>query len=266
MSEGPLVHRIARSLQRILAGQRCTVDVAGPDLATVRAALAGNAIERVEARGKQFRLHLADQRILLVHLMMDGFWRIRRHDEARRPAKKRQQLVFSTATHIVRLYEAPHIHVFTPDALDSDTRFGNLGPDPLRSDYDPGEVVRRLRAQPRLEIAPALLDQHIIAGIGNMLKSEILFCAGIHPCRTVSSLTPEELRDILSWTQRLMRRWLNGSRKGTGWRFIYGKAEDPCPTCGTQIVKLRQAGRNTYFCPHCQPLATTSRQAELDLA
>jgi len=92
----------------------------------------------------------------------------------------------------------------------------------------------------------------VIAGVGNILRIEILFGAHIHPHRSVRSLSKEEKTEILQWVLKLFAKWMKEMKRKQSWIRIYRKSGKPCPVCGTSIQFFRQAGRITYACPTCQ--------------
>ena len=130
---------------------------------------------------------------------------------------------------------------------------GMRGPDPLRDDWDEEEFRRRLQTKRDREIGEVIMDQRVIAGVGNMLRVEILWRCGIHPERKVRELDDDEVSCLLDWTIELMRRWLNRRGRAKPWLKIYRKSKKPCPRCGTMVEFSRQGGRVTYHCPECQP-------------
>jgi endonuclease-8 len=251
MAEGPLVHRIARGLARVLEDRRVGVEFAGDRLAAEQEELTRRRIHRVEAWGKQFRFHFEGGRLLLVHLLMWGSWRtyLRGADWDKDPEKAR--VILRTDEHECVAFSAPVVQVMGVHEIE-DSRWGGLGPDPLRDDWDEGEFRRRLQAARDREIGEVILNQRVIAGVGNMLRVEILWRCGIHPERKVGKLAEEEVSCLLDWTLELMRRWLSRGRTRP-WLKIYRKSTHPCPRCGTTIEFSRQSGRVTYHCPDCQP-------------
>jgi endonuclease-8 len=251
MAEGPLVHRIARGLRRVLEGRRVEVEFAGERLEREQAELSGRVMEHVEAWGKQFRFHFQGRRVLLVHLLMWGSWRTYRRGAEWDKDPGRARVVLRTEEHECVAFSAPVVQVMSPEDLE-ESQWGGLGPDPLREDWDEEEFRRRLHAARDREIGEVILDQRVLAGVGNMLRVEILWRCGIHPERKVRGLDEAERSCLLDWTLELMRRWLARGR-ARGWLKVYRRSTHPCPRCGTEIEFSRQAGRVTYHCPRCQP-------------
>jgi endonuclease-8 len=253
LAEGPLVHYWARRLHRTLAGSEVTVAFGIERLRDAGESFDGAAVDRVDAHGKQFHIHFEDGRVILVHLLMWGSWRIYRRGAQWNKSRDKMRLCIRTDTHEAVAFSAPVVQVLQSSELADHPRWGGLGPDPLRGDFDEEELFRRLDADPSREIGEVIMDQRVIAGVGNMLRNEILFGAGVAPERTVGSLTGEERQRILGWTRDLMNRWLGEiGRRKKGWLRIYRRSGKPCPECGAPIQFARQARRITYWCPRCQ--------------
>jgi len=233
MAEGPLVHYYAKRLRKVLKGREVRVKFGIRKLKQLEPSLKGLRIQDVEAHGKQFRIQFPDDRVLLVHLMMWGSWRI-----------YRKGVAFST----------PIVRLFTNSELEGDPKWGNPGPDPLRPDFSLKQFFHLLGEQPAREIGEALLDQWVISGIGNILRIEILFQSRIHPRRLVKSLSEDERHEMLRWILKLPRTWMKTMGKKSDWISIYRKSGKPCPRCRSIIEFFRQGGRITYICPECQQL------------
>lgn len=257
MAEGPLVHYWAARLSKVLKGREARVEFGVRDLKKFEPGLRHMRIRDVEAHGKQFRIRLADGRTILVHLMMWGSWGIYAKGEAWERDRKRARLVLRTRRHEAVAFSAPVVRLLSDEDLRPGTKWGSLGPDPLRADFSSREFFRRLAVDPAREIGEALLDQTIIAGVGNILRIEILFAAKISPRRPVGDLSRQDRRRLLGWTKRLMKRWLDekwfdeGREKET-WIRIYGRSRKPCPRCGGKVERFRQGGRITFGCRDCQ--------------
>jgi endonuclease-8 len=252
MAEGPLVHYYVNQLRKILQGRDVRIEFHLRKLKDVEPSLQNIHIQSVEANGKQFRIHLSDNRILLIHLMMWGSWRIYRKDESWDKPIQRARVIFHTDSHVAVVFSAPVVKLLTLSQLQNDPRWGDLGPDPLRSDFSSKEFFHRLEQDPSREIGEALLDQQVIAGVGNILRIEILFRSHVHPRTRVGSLSKQEKEELLRWTLKLFETWRREIGRQGHWIQIYRKSGKPCPECGTSIQFFRQARRITYPCPKCQ--------------
>ncbi len=252
MAEGPVVHYYAEQLGVALEGHPVRVQFGVSRLKPLEPLFDGVCVDRVEAHGKQFRIHFPDGNLLLVHLLMWGSWRIYRSGaEWDKPADL-ARVVLRTKDHEAVAFSAPIVQVMTEDELAENPRWSNLGPDPLREDFSADEFWRRLDARPGRRIGEAILDQSVLAGVGNILRNEILFRSHIRPAARVRELSNSQRADLLHWTLELCERWLNDIHHQRDWIRVYRRAGRPCPRCGTSIEFSRQGGRITYTCPKCQ--------------
>ncbi|MDQ3948720.1 MAG: formamidopyrimidine-DNA glycosylase [Gemmatimonadota bacterium] len=206
--------------------------------------LAGTRVDRVERRGKHQLLHLADGRTLHAHFRMAGDWLI---DRTAAPPPR-----FARA--VVELDDGARIWLVDPRALSTlDVRNAaallelRLGPEATDPALRPRDLARALSRR-RGAIKPALLDQSLIAGIGNIYAAETLWRARLDPRALAASLTQSELARLLAAIRSVMRRALEGAIRFA----VYGRERRPCRRCGTPITRIVQAGRSTYFCPSCQ--------------
>lgn len=253
MAEGPVIHYYAQQLRRVLKGKTVDIMLRTRSLKPDEQSLKGLSVTAVEAYGKQIRIHLADERLILVHLMMWGSWRIYRKGAKWDKPAKRARLIIKTATHEAIAFSAPIVKIYTLRELENDSDWGALGPDPLRKDFSSKEFRRRLGENKEREIGEALLDQRVIAGIGNILRIEILFSAHVHPKRKINDLSTHEIDEVIHWSLRLMSQWMKEmSRTKKTWIRIYRKGGRTCPVCNAKIQFFRQAGRITYACQVCQ--------------
>lgn len=229
-------------------------------------------IQRVERRGKYLLLALSCGNVLAIHLRMTGqltvapvtaavnkatYFRLQLDDGS--------ELRFSDVRKFgkVLLYPAGNI----PAALKK------LGPEPLEPGFTAEQFQRHL-GQRRLGIKKALLNQEIIAGIGNIYADEALFLAGLHPGRPVNSLTKKEianlhaairqvLTDAISYRGTTKRDYRDGEGNPGAYQnrlSVYGRKGEPCPACQTPIVKINYGGRGTHFCPSCQVMGENQRR------
>jgi endonuclease-8 len=243
MPEGDSLHRAARRLQ-VLVGERVAVEAPHPRAASegIAERLDGRRLLSVEAVGKNLLLSFEGGLVLRSHLRMRGRWQVRQRGV---PLRGTPWLVLQASEQEAVLWNGPVIEL-TARA----TR--RLGPDILADPPDLDGMVGNMRREPSgREIGDALLDQRLVAGIGNLWKAESLWRARVSPWRRLGDLTDDELRAALAEAARLMRGSLEGIREK---RAIYGRAARPCPRCGTPIRSRGQgdANRTAYWCPRCQ--------------
>jgi formamidopyrimidine-DNA glycosylase len=204
--------------------------------------LVGQRIERVRRQGKNIVFDLSGGSHLLVHLRMTGWF------EFREP--RRYRAAIHTTRGTVYFEDARRLGVMqivTPEQLDRSLK--KLGPDPLLDGCDFSGLQTTSRP-----IKVALLDQRLVAGVGNIYASESLWRARIHPRRRSDSLESAELRALGRAIVASLRRAIAyGPRIFEVQQFaVYGRKGKPCRRCGAMIRRLVQAQRSTYFCPRCQ--------------
>jgi endonuclease-8 len=217
--------------------------------------LAGRAVTAIDTVGKHLFVRFEGRLALYSHLRMTGSWRVYERGARWRRSPGRAWLVLRTPTHEVVEFDGPVLELMTDARTRSDPRFTGLGPDVLAPEaFDEARFLRRLReADPTRGIGDAILDQRILAGIGNMWKAEACWTAEIDPWRRVADVTDTEALAIA----RAARAGMEASaRTGTFDRAdrIHDKAGRPCPRCGGRIAARGQGedNRTTFWCPGCQ--------------
>ena len=243
MPEGDALHRAARGLQ-VLVGERLEVETPHPRARVTRVAqrLDGRKLLGVEAVGKNLLLRFEDGLVLRSHLRMSGRWQVLPRNGTRRGTP---WLVLRGAESEAVLWNGPVLEL-------DESRIRSLGPDILADPPDLDAMVAKLRgADSRTAIGEALLDQRLVAGIGNLWRAEALWRARISPWRPLAELEDDEVRTALSEAARLMRGSLDSGLKV---RAVYRKAGRPCPRCGVPIRSQGQGDQNriAYWCPQCQ--------------
>jgi endonuclease VIII len=244
MPEGDALHRAARRLQ-VLVGERVEADAPHPRAAATGVAdqLDGRRLEAVEAVGKNLLLRFEGGVVLRSHLRMRGRWTVRERGASTRG---RPWLVLRGGTREAVLWGG--------SVLELNARsIRRLGPDILAEAPDIAGMVARLRrVDGRWEVGDALLDQRLVAGIGNVWKAESLWRAGVSPWRPLRTVSDAELSRVLAEAATAMRRSLHAERQQ---RAVYRAAGRPCPRCRTTIRSRGQgdANRTAYWCPRCQP-------------
>ncbi|MGI8710225.1 MAG: DNA-formamidopyrimidine glycosylase family protein, partial [Acidimicrobiales bacterium] len=230
----------------------------------------GTTIGDVEAVGKHLLVHFDDGLALRTHLGMPGSWHLYRESARwRKPRHLLRALVGVDGWDAV-CFSAPQVQTYRPDQPGGALGTGrdpvaHLGPDLCTPDPDLEEALRRYAdADPGVEMAVALLDQRLAAGIGNVYKSELLHRCRIDPFVAVAEVPEAVLRRLLETANRLLLHNLTTTRRTTvagpaGSVAVYGKARRPCPRCGTPIAMMHHGiqNRSTYWCPRCQPTGAT---------
>jgi endonuclease VIII len=271
MPEGDTIYRTARTLRDALEGRQVTavtttvaqVRALGPDR------LVGQTVAAVEPRGKHLLVWFSPSGLALhTHMKMTGSWHLYRAGERWRKPAQWARVSLSTAEHVAVCFSAPVCELLARAQVDRHPSLAGLGPDALDEETDLGEARRRLDERAGWAIAEALLDQRVMAGIGNVYKCEVLHIHGINPWRKVADVEPAQRDAVLATAERLLKANVGpGTMQRTTTRdprvrggdrlYVYGRARNPCPRCHTPIRVARQGeqARLTYWCPRCQPAA-----------
>ena len=262
MPEGDTIHRAANTLNMALAGRTITrFETVLPQLARVDedAPLAGRTIESVEAAGKNLLMHFSGDLHLRTHMRMHGSWHIYKPGERWRIPRREMRIVLETDAWVAVAFKVPVAEFY--DERQEDLR--RIGPDFLGETFDEAEAMRRIRARGDLEIAEALLNQRVVAGIGNEYKSEVLFMSGINPFALVRNLSDEQIETVLKTARKVMlanvakrstQRITTFSLDPSQSKYVFSRGGKPCRKCGTPISYAKQGRdvRGTYWCPRCQ--------------
>jgi formamidopyrimidine-DNA glycosylase len=257
MPEGDTVWLAGRRLHDALAGHTLVRgDLRVPRYAA--ADLAGLDVVEVASRGKHLLIRLSDAHTLHTHFRMDGSWHLYRSHESWRGGPTWQiRVLLSTDTHDAVGYRLPVVDLL-PTA-DEPRVVGHLGPDLLGPDWEPAEALRRLRTSPDAEIGSALLDQRVMAGLGNLYRTELCFLHGVTPFTAVVDVP--DLPRVVDRAHRLLMA--NRERPEQVTTGLAGRGSShwvferrTCLRCGTQVSTARQGpgthDRITYWCPRCQ--------------
>ena len=263
MAEGDSILRIARRLGERLGGEAVSVRTPGqrrPD-GLPASELDGRTLERAESRGKHLIFHFDGGLVLHSHLGMRGSWQVYEEGERwRRPARDAWIALAGNRAEAVN-FGGSKMRIVREAQLNRDPRLARLGPDVLAEDFDPRVAVARIRSTgPDLKLGDALLGQRLVAGIGNIFRSEGCFAAAIDPRTPVGGVSDDELVTVLDATRTLMLEAVDTGRQPNQ---VYRRAGMPCPACGTKILSQAQGetARTTYWCPSCQPEHTPHRPA-----
>ncbi len=260
MPEGDTVWLSAARMHEALAGSVLVVsDFRVPQLATTD--LRGRRVLEVVSRGKHMLTRVEGGLSLHTHFRMDGTWHLYRPGDRRTGGPDWQvRVVLGTAAWEAVGFRLPVVELL-PTAEEAQA-VGHLGPDLLAEPFDADEAVRRLAAGPDREVGMALLDQRLLAGLGNLYRCELLFLRGLSPWATVGAVP--DLPALVRTGRRLMRvnrdhpqQSTTGSLRRGEDHWVFERAGRPCRRCGTRVRSDEQGeapyARLTYWCPRCQP-------------
>ncbi len=276
MPEGDSIFRAARTLHKALAGRAVTrfeTAYAHLDRVNVDTPIAGRTVERVEAVGKHLLMHFSGELILRTHMRMNGSWHVYRPGERWWRGPQQMRVRIDTAEWIAVAFNVPVAEFVTPRELETRDPVAQLGPDLLGESFDRDEAVRRIVASSHRPIAMTLLDQRIVAGIGNVYKSEVLFLSGVHPETPSSAVPRQTLERMMDTARGLLKdnviegtspriqtypnlRQLHAASSHDDSVWVYVRRGKPCRKCGTPIEmkKMGIDARSTYWCPRCQAI------------
>jgi endonuclease-8 len=250
MAEGDTILRAARRLDAALTGETVAAFAPNP---RGRAAgverLDGHRLDQVTSHGKNLMLHFGDL-VLHSHMGMNGSWHVYPHGASWSKPRRSAWAVLAGKTQEVVQFGGPTLRLIPADRLRRDPQLARLGPDILAPELDLDATLHSLRAEPARSLGDALLDQNLIAGIGNIFKSEACFAARVDPWRPLADLSDDELRAVLEAARSQMLEAVASGRHS----YAVYRTRRPCPICHGRIASRGQgdANRTTYWCPHCQ--------------
>jgi len=247
----------------VLRGKRLDrVEARGAHLVAAKAVqrLRGTTVVDVEARGKHLLVHTDAGWSIHSHLRMDGAWHLYRRGERWNKSRRRAWIVLGAGDWDAVNFDGPILELHRTEDLLRSPVLTELGPDILVEPFDDRDFLRRMRRNDEREIGDAVMQQRIVAGIGNIYKAESLFMTGIDPWRRVAKLSDEELVRIREQATKIMQdgvldaRAITYAGPGVPGRWAYGRFGEPCRRCATAIRREPQGQdqRSTYWCPTCQ--------------
>ena len=263
MPEGDSVYKLARRLDRSLLDRTIVrSDLRVPRLATRD--LTGRTILEHATHGKHLLTRFSGGATLHSHLRMDGEWSVTglgKQLPRRLMHDVRLVLGLDDGATVwgLRLHDLALVATAEEASL-----IGHLGPDPLRDDWVHDEAVRRLRSRPELALVSALLDQTLMAGLGNLWANELAFLTGVSPWTPIGSVDVDRLVTRAGTALRHSATVTGAyqvttglSRRGES-HWVAGRQRRPCLRCGTVVLMVAElpndpANRRTWWCPHCQP-------------
>ena len=291
MPEGDTIYRSARALQMALGGKVVTAfDAQVATLASVADSkgVAGRTVEKVEARGKWCLVHFSDDLVLVTHMLMSGSWHIYRTGERWRVPRSSVRCAISVTDFVALVVNVPVTEFHTERTLTRYSQVPKLGLDILGGEYTTDAGVKALKdygaQHPDAEVGVTLLNQRVMAGLGNVYKSEVAFAAGVNPFRQLRTVTDREFEVMADVSGRYMRANVANGSSATGGDaivtysgnrrtthsmnagdrlWVYGRQGQECRRCGA-LVMMRKQGeqvRSTYWCPVCQPWVAADGQS-----
>jgi endonuclease VIII len=277
MPEGDTIFRTARSLGRALAGKPLTgFRSVFPALTRFhdQTPLTGQLVDSVDARGKWLLIHFSGGLTLATHMLMNGSWHIYRPGQRWQQPRFHMRIVLENADYLAVGFKVPVAEMHTAQSLARDARIPAPSIDVLRAEFDADEAVRRILAHAGEEIGDVLLHQEVLAGVGNVFKSEICFVSGVHPFAPVAALEPEQIHALVAAALRLVaanvledsgerivtyrgqqRRTTHSSDPSES-LWVYGRHGEPCRRCAEPVRRRLQGpdARVTFWCPRCQAM------------
>lgn len=271
MPELPEVETVVRALRPLLVGRTITGarntwprHIDRPDFPALVERLTGQTVEAIGRRGKFIIIHLTDDENLIIHLRMSGHLSV---VDAALPLTEHTHTVFELDNSFELRFRDTRKFGRVYLVRDPEEVLGKLGPEPLAPEFTLETFAEILRSRKRL-LKPFLLDQAMIAGIGNIYADEALFDAGIHPLRRTDTLSDEEIEVLYVAIRRVLE--IGIAREGASIDtyvkpdgemgdmqnavMVFRRTDRPCYRCGTPIVRLIVGGRSTHICPQCQRL------------
>ena len=274
MPEGPEIRQAADKVAKAIAGKPATgVFFAFDHLKKYEALLKGETVTAVTSRGKAMLTHFANGHSIYSHNQLYGKWMVRpAHDL---PDTNRQlRLAIHNEQKSALLYSASDIEVWPTAELDEHPFLRKLGPDLLDEQTTVEQVAERFRDKQfhRRKLTTLLLDQGFLAGLGNYLRSELLFVAKVYPDQRPIDCSPEQIDALARASVGLTRQSYQTrgitndlqlaeqlKREGAKFRayrfWVFNREDQPCHVCGQPILKESWGGRRLYFCATCQPSA-----------
>lgn len=270
MPEGPEIHREADAIRKAVKESECRYVYFHHDhLKPFEAKLTGRVVKDVTARGKAILIHFNEGLSMYSHNQLYGKWFIRHAGEY--PETNRELRVeLRTDQQSALLYSASEIEVLNPEELKHQSYLKKIGPDVL--DDLRAEQVHKRAASDKFNgrsFAALLLDQHFLSGVGNYLRSEILFHAGVDPSARPKDLSESELMKFSESAILISQRayitggitvddYIVSEAKKTGEKrkhyrhYVFSRDGKPCRECGTEVKKIQKSGRRLYLCESCQ--------------
>lgn len=277
MPEGDTVFRTARALGRALVAKPVTgFRTTYPLLARFDddTPLTGQLVRSVESRGKWLLIHFSGGGTMATHMLMSGSWHIYRPGERWQRPRTNMRILIENSEYVAVAFNVPVAKMLQSDEIERVLPIPQTAVDLLSQEFDMAEVARRMMACGAEEIGDVLLRQQVIAGVGNLFKSEVCYVTATNPFSRVAALDAEKIQALIATSRRLLkanviedsdqvfvtdvgrrRRTTHESDPGAS-LWVYGRQGEPCRRCGEPIRRRLQGpdARVTFWCPQCQPM------------
>lgn len=271
MPEGPEIWRTADTLNDALQDKTITdLYFAFDELKEYESKLKGEKVDRVEARGKAILTFFANDEAMYSHNQLYGKWMV--NGNGSEPDTNRSlRVAIHNDEYSAYLYSASEIEILPQKRISEHSYIQKLGPDVLHPDTSYEDILAQYRSQDfqNRKLTTLLLDQGFISGIGNYLRSEIMFYAGVDPHHKLKEYSDEQKEDLARATVKLSRRSYEtkgivtdpsivealkreGAERNDYRFFVYKRTGDRCHKCGSVIEEEKTGGRKIYYCPNCQ--------------
>ena len=285
MPEGDTIFRTARTLRRALVGAQVSgfsTSMAEPTRAQDERSFLGQYVLSVESRGKWLLIVFgpeADseesaQRVLATHMLMSGSWHVYPIGATWQKPREQARILVETEGCVAAAFRVSIAKIYTWEKLRRERKIPRRNEDLLQDEFDSEAALVRLMAHRSEMIGEAIVKQRVMAGVGNVFKSEVCFAEGVSPFARVDSLSEQQLRNLIARarqqlkanvmedsgnqivTYRGLRRRTTRSADPGANLWVYGRRDEPCRRCGAGIARALQGegARVTYWCPQCQPV------------
>lgn len=276
MPELPEVETVRQGLRALILNKTIdNIEILWPKIVVndqlfFKQTLTGQTFEEIDRRGKYLLFRLSNQLTLVSHLRMEGKYRLVSQEE---PLTKHTHVIFNftdgTALRYLDVRKFGRMQLIPTGDENTVSGLNKLGPEPTATDFKVTDFAAALQRHHKA-IKPVLLEQHVVAGLGNIYVDEVLWQSQIHPLQPANQLTDQQIQTlhqaIIAEMQRAIaakgttiRSYTDAYGASGGFQLdlaVYGREGEPCQRCGTAIVKTKVGQRGTHFCPHCQRLNT----------
>ena len=276
MPEGPEIYRVAQKLSKAISGKKIvSIEFGLERLKGWEEVLINSHITSVKSQAKAMLISTDSGYTIYSHNQLYGRWDIRRSTTAEKKTNRSLRILIETDSHTARLYSASDIEVLDAVDLASHPFLSKLGPDLLDKDVSDAQLIEHISSGrfDRRALKHLLLDQSFLSGIGNYLRSEILFEANLHPDTRLGKLSQAKKSELALISRKITERALaqngitidyeiaenlklEGLTKRQYRHWVFTRDGNPCRRCGSTIIHTRVGGRRLDFCPSCQPELT----------